>query len=717
MKRLFKTTRNGVNNHWHYFYYEDDLAEFVNTGVDFNVELFTAIEEDHPHPVRIQLVDDLETITANLLVIDEADGHRHEIDEEIPHSETTEINIERENDHVLIGRVRDQWTSAFAREELSQEAGALSEDMYVGRQWIDDSRRDIEPIGKNRSKITVNLLQANTNLLLGNHRQNRTDLKFLATEGSDELIADVLSAIAKIELKNNNYEFEEIQVVEDQLVTGRGNFIIWVDFDTNVLGDIKVERVPWRQVVYGEHEKYTADDAEFVGMSDYMTKSDIDARWGDEVEGLNGTLNAFEERFERERKEDHAGQNSKGQFFDHSNKTFRVIETWTKEFAKVWSIIQPDDGFVATSDTKFSQIGQLNQFGFKQINRKKAYIRHQIFAGGEVLLEDEVTDIDEIPIVPVYYDKRGDRFWSKVSLGIDLQRFYNKLLSKVSEYVNKFVSSTHFFDSNTFPSPNTDQTEQVIAVDLEQPGAMVEVQDISNVPQPMLNSPLPAPVFALLGDIRDLIQASMNLNPAFLGERTAESGIKVLRDKQQAQLGNEKHSDNLGLSKKRLGKMVAKNIQLVYTPDRVMRLLSGNSVEGQEFNFGDGRKQVMERAFTPQELEEIGRRFNDQDLTKLDVTVAQSPYTPTTMIANYMMMVESMQTGQFPIPPEALIEINPFIDHKNKQKVLKFIAEARAAEAQSQQAERDAQQKRTETAGQLDLLDTLAKQQGKQGNA
>lgn len=330
------------------------------------------------------------------------------------------------------------------------------------------------------------------------------------------------------------------------------------------------------------------------------------------------------------------------------------------------------------------------------------------------MLKDEVLDTDEMPIVPVYYEKRGDRYWGKTSLGLDLQRFYNKLLSKVAEYVNKFVTSTHFYDGNTFEASELDETERIISEELEQPGAMVKVQDIANTPVPMVNGLLPGPVFALLENIRVLIQTVFNLNPASFGEASSDSGIKVLRDKQQALLGNEKYSDNLGLSKKRMGRLMVKNIQEIYTGERVARLLSGNSVEGQEFEFEPGQRMVVEGTLTPEQLAEITRRFDDADLTKYDVAVAQSPFTPTTMLSNYMMMVESMQTGQFPIPPEAIIEINPFIDHRTKQKVLNLITAAREEQSRQVQTEQQAQQQRTETAGKLDIANTIIKEAARQ---
>ena len=735
MKRLLRTGRRGTSGHRHYLYYEDDLAQLLRAKVDpatgefpedLTIQFLTSIAKDHPHPVTVLLTDEIiaqvvngqpVTVEVAMMVIEEADDHTHEIDNEITRSESTEVRIKQEDDHKIAGETSHLFTSAFRREEPSREEGALSEQFHISNQWIDNYQNEVE-LPLNRSKLTVNLLQPAIDLLLGHQRQNRTDIKYLPIEGSDELIADVLTAITKIELTNNDYEFEETQVIEDQLVTGRGNFIVYVDFDNNVFGDIKVERLPWRQVVYGEHNKYTAEDGGYIGSSEYFSKSEIVATWGgnDELDNqILSSLSVLEEPFERELKQDEVSTTGFGDFFDEVNKTFRVVESWKKEYAKIYSIVQLEDGFVSTADTKFSDISQLEQFGFKQIMRKKTFVRHQVIAGGGLLLMDEISDIDELPVVPIYYDKRGDKYWGKTSLGIDLQRFYNKLLSKVAEYVNKFVTSTHFYDSETFPNKDSAATEQTIAQELEQPGAMVEVNEITNVPIPMINGLLPAPVFNLLQDIRLLIQTTFNLNPAFFGESTPESGIKVLRDKQQALLGNEKFQDNIGLSKKRLAKLIAKNIANIYTPDRVVRLMSGNSVEGMEFTFQPGERRVQEGAFSEQELADIAARFADADLTKFDVAVAQSPNTPTTMIANYMMMVESMQTGQFPVPPEALIEINPFIDHRTKQRVLEFISKAREQQQQQVAAEQQSQQERTETAGQLDIVNTVVKETLKQG--
>jgi hypothetical protein len=631
----------------------------------------------------------MQRIDPSLLLIGEDidDGHSHEVsDVEILYSETTEVKIEAGDDREIVGENKANFTSQFKREEPSKELGALSEEFYTGNQWLDSNGNDIEPSGKNRAKLTVNLVQPFINLLLGYHRQTRTDIKVVPVESSDALIADVLTAIIKIEQTNNDFEYEENQVVEDQIISGRGNFMCWIDYDDNVFGDIRVQRAPWRQVSYGEHDKYSGADADSVSTSAYKTKAEIEADWGSEVEGLMTSLSVLEEQFERELKNDHANPSGHDVFYNKTDKTFRIVEMWKKEFARIYSIINREDGFVSTSDSKFSDMSQLEQLGFVQIDRKKTYIRNQVFAGGDILLRDEVEEIDMFGMVPVYYDKRGDKFWGKASLGLDLQQFYNKVYSKVADYVNKFVSNTHFYDNDTFEQPDVSKTEQSIEEDLEQPGAMVKVQNINNTPVPMVNGVLPAAVFGLLQQVRELMQAVFNINPAFSGELSAESGVKVIQNKQQALMGNEKIFDNLSLSKKQLGKVMVKNIGVVYTSDRVTRILSSNAVIGQEFNFGT-EPEVMEKAFSELELDEIARRFDEADLTKYDVAITQSPYSPTTMISNYMIMVESMQSGQFPVPPEALIEINPFIDLKTKQKVLRLIGQAQAAEAQAEENE------------------------------
>jgi hypothetical protein len=764
MIRLFQTTDNGTDLHHHYVYFDDDNLLLVQAG-----GFPTTVKNDHPHPVIInipqqEIIDEAglqetlmngpelpERITLDMLTIEDFENHGHEFSREIPYSESTEVVVPERKDHAIVRDGRSEFDAAYQRERRSSDQGDLAEQFFIGNQWLDDNANPVSLnqglnqgdrtfgtgvypgydinqgpgsaslVSGRRSQLTVNLVQPYLNLLLGHHRQNRTDLKVVPVERSDELIADVLTAIIKIELTNNNYEFEENQVVEDQLIPGRGNLYCYIDYDDNVFGDIKVERMPWRQVHFGEHEKYTAADADVVMASVYYTKGEAFAEWGSDIENLSGDLNALEEQFERRLKEDNVRSDGISEDFDPTNyydateKSFRVIWLWRKERAKIFSIVNQESNFVSTADTRFADMDQLEQVGFKQVERKKAYIRRQVFIGGSVLLEDEIEEVDMKPIIPVYYDKRGDLYWGKVSLSFDLQRFYNKLLSKVADFVNKFVTSTHFYDDDTFDHDTSIRTEQQISEELGQPGAFVKVKNVNeNRPIPMLNGILPAQVFALLGEIKELMLTVYNLNPAFFGETRAESGIKVLQDKQQARMGNEKFSDNLGLSKRYLGKLMIKNIAVVYTGDRVVRLLNNNSVEGLEFALGEtGQREVMDgsRNFTPQELEEIEKRFNEADLTKYDVTVAQSPYTPTTMISNYMMMAELMQSGQLPIPPEALIEVNPFIDHKTKKKVLQQIEAARSFELQQAQAEQQAQQTRTETAGKMDIANTIIKSQ------
>jgi len=710
MKKLVKTSRIGTAGHYHWLYYDiDDVS---------GSQIKCSDSKEHTHAVTTK-IHNLPQLDPSLIIIEEAGEptHSHILTiEEILPNDSTELKIPELTDSEILNMAKPLISAAFDREKDSKQRGHVSEQFTVAnKQWINNDGSEIEINTDKRNKLTINLIQSFMNLLFGHHRQNRTDLKFMPTEDSDQLIADVYTAIAKIEQNNNLAEFNENQVVEDMGITGRGNFIGYIDYDKNILGDIKIRRVPWRNVYFGEHEGMAGEDAPYVYISVYMTKAEVMAAYeNEELENLGSGLTDIATTFEQSMKAPISGQASSflKESYDINKKEYRIIELWKKEFAKIYSILNVEDGFFATFDKKPPDLKQFESLGFKKIERKREYVRHQILASESILLKDEISEIDMLPIIPVYYKKCGDYYYGKAELTLDLQRFYNKLISKILDFVSRSVNDVFLIDKDTMPEHGGVEEARSLEEDLTTPGTVIEVADTNHPPYKFPESHLPSYMFNLLQEIKIIMQTILNLNPAFSGETTAESGIKVMQNKQQALMGNEILFDNLALSKKFLGLLFLKMAKQVYTVDRVMRILENNDYTNSVFHFGQEENEVVTgRKFTDDEKGIIAERLKDADAGKLDCTPTQSPYNPTTMLANYSFLMEAVKSGQFPVPPEILIELNPIIDFKSKQKVLAMIQQFKQEQMQQQQASQQSEQEKTKMAGEFKIMTEQMKQQ------
>jgi hypothetical protein len=212
-----------------------------------------------------------------------------------------------------------------------------------------------------------------------------------------------------------------------------------------------------------------------------------------------------------------------------------------------------------------------------------------------------------------------------------------------------------------------------------------------------------------------MLREVMHVNPELLGSETkVDSGIALMEQKKQGLIGNEFLFDNFSFAKKQLGKRLVRHIQEVYTPERMIRILTNRNArrpEGQGIEVGG--KPVLE--YDPQELLSI---LQNVDLTKYDVVVSESPHSPTQMMHNYAMLVE-MARGGLPVPPQLVIESSP-MQTEQKYKMLQAINAQQAAEAQQHQATYDMELDKTllssaQDANQALQLRQMIQQQRQQG--
>jgi hypothetical protein len=176
---------------------------------------------------------------------------------------------------------------------------------------------------------------------------------------------------------------------------------------------------------------------------------------------------------------------------------------------------------------------------------------------------------------------------------------------------------------------------------------------------------VPTEIIELLSIESQTLRGIMNINLEMEGSQSnAQSGIAILERKKQGLVGNEFLFDNFTIAKVKIGRLLAAMIQKYYSPERIMRIvynenmktpvqIGGNPLEGQE--------------------EELQALIENTDLTKYDVVVGESGWSPTTRMANAQMWTELASKG-LPIPMSFLIEL---FDLPNKDKVLQmFAAEA-----------------------------------------
>lgn len=188
----------------------------------------------------------------------------------------------------------------------------------------------------------------------------------------------------------------------------------------------------------------------------------------------------------------------------------------------------------------------------------------------------------------------------------------------------------------------------------------------------------------------DSINRIMGINPEMQGFGGSDiSGKAIIEKRRSGLVANEYLFDHMNMAKKALARRIVSYIQEVYDTDRIIRLLRNQQAQG---NVND-QGVMME---LQQDEMAIRTLLDEADLTKYDVVVEQSPYSPTVRSANFAVWLEAAKQGM-QIPPDFLIELS---DLPDKNKYLQLIRGAQQQAAETEKGKQETEIKKTLIAAQ-----------------
>lgn len=108
-------------------------------------------------------------------------------------------------------------------------------DFVEGKQWSVDALKKLN--SEDRPAFTFNKIAPLVKLVMGYHRNNRVDAKFLpGFDGSgSKKVADALTRICKITSEITQEPFVDTEVFMDGIMTGRGFYDTRLEFEKNDL--------------------------------------------------------------------------------------------------------------------------------------------------------------------------------------------------------------------------------------------------------------------------------------------------------------------------------------------------------------------------------------------------------------------------------------------------------------------------------------------------
>ena len=646
MAELLRTNKTGKGRGSH-----DHIAYLREDGG------ITTEDNGHSHnivPTQIEVNDGQGNfVPQQSMEVEFVNDHTHEL---LP-IEEKESSEKNEEDTQKVTSVMEDYEEDWKREDESRKAGQDSEDVYSHKQWDEQAKAKLE--AEDRAAHTINTVEARIDSLTGYQKQNRTDFKYYPVENGDAVVADILNIVVKNITDTCWYPREESKAFEDASIAGRGLFNIYEDFDKNIRGDIIIEKFNWDECFFGPHDKEDLSDCDRIEKTKWYSKEKLKELYPDKIDHIYPENKAV------------SGSNQASEDWDtrlrtlelYDGKNYRMIEQEKKIYKRAYILVNATDDFVYNAeDLNEAEVNAVRKLdGFKKIARTSYQIRVRKVASYK-LLEEEYIDEEDFSIVPLYAKYRKNEFWGKVEGVKDLQRLLNKAYSQFSDIINKTANYGWFYDPETFPDKKS-ETHWVKKA--SSPGFNQKINDIAKPPLKIEGVRFPSELVNAIGLFSQTMRELMNINLEMQGAGgDNQSGIAIRQKIVQQLLGNDFLFDNLSFAKKKIGQIIVKKIQKLYTPDRIMRILNNqNMKEGVE---------IADKPLNDYDPEEIATLLNESDLAKYDVIAAESPSSPSAMMSNFLMMMELAGKG-VAIPPQAILEFAPI---PNKNKVMEMIAQS-----------------------------------------
>lgn len=579
----------------------------------------------------------------------------------------------------VIEAQHDRWARATPGHEQWAEVAKICTEFFEGNQWTQEERALLMEEG--RPINTKNKIAPLIRLLMGFMRQNRWDIKCLpGHDGTgNDTVADIINAILKQIGERNSTAWNDAQVFQDGMFTGRGFWDIRLDFSRNRMGEAKeIVLDPFALYIDPEGDGYDPNGTGsgsswgFLNYNRWMSVSEIFMLYGNIAASeiatdipsmpVVGDTSAFirandvsPDRFfglqEYMMREFESSIKSGGNILDHLNrrrKLFRVLDCQYKQLKKVNFFVDLQTGQekIIPDDTPREKIARVLEYvkarnipievgtDFKEV------IRWTVTCGDRVLF-DKWSPYEHYTVVPYFpYFRRGVT-QSPIKDLLDPQREINKRSAAFLHIIMSTANSGWIYEQNSL----TEDTKEVMENEGARPGIQIEYKAGKNPPKRIEPAASPMSMKQLEADATSDIKEIAGINDSALGQLdVAQSGVAVQARQRQAVIGAEMYFDNFGRSRELKGRQCLSLIQNFYTESRMVRIHSG-----------DVSNKPVEYQYNVKDA--AGVIANNVTLGTYDIVVDEAPMSATFQQGQFEDAMALVEKG-VPIPPDILIELS-----------------------------------------------------------
>jgi len=587
-------------------------------------------------------------------------------------------DIKEEAEDLEIGK--SLWKGAVVYNRDSKKLGKKAVAFVEGEHWDKKTLQDLND--KDRCALTLNYTEAITDSLCGYQRRNRTKLHCYAVDNGDQLSADIMNVCLNQVLESNEFSIVDSCVFEDKLDAGIGVFEIYVDYSENPEGEIVINHYPWDDVDGGPHNSIDQRDMQYAAKHKWYSlreAKDMFPEKASELERVMCDLTEEEEpkdhvQYHGNEAYEHGTQVNEPigdlSLSDVARKTFKVVEVVQRYKKRVYWLSNYRDAstdrgdHVVLEDFSAEEIAAIKGVeAFVVTPFLKPVIKIITFTE-DILLDAYFPDDKQYPfdgdinLVFDYAKKRKNKYRGKVQGLMDMNKQIDKMESLIVDYATKANANPTFVRKDMFSNPSDFEDFKDYG---SSPGTVWEVNDMNDVPRQMEGQKIPPELFQFSFTAPQKVRDLANVNLAMLGQAERQSGKALLFQEEKGLVGNEYLYDNHSNAKKRLGKLIIKAIQKIYSKERVIRILYSENARNElklstaPLKAMSGQQapqipQTMELMLYPPEV--IQSVLDNFDLVKFDLIVDENLDTPAKRQAALSMMERLGAAG---LPPDPTI--------------------------------------------------------------
>lgn len=547
-------------------------------------------------------------------------------------------------------------------------------DFTEGKQWTAEQLQTLEDEG--RPALTFNKIAPLVRLILGYHRNNRVDVRYLPGHdgtGTEE-VAKALTQVGKHISEMNQEPYVDGEVMLDGIITGRGYYDTRLDFEKNDFGDIKITaKDPFSIKVDPDAEDYDVNTGSFIIEDRWVSLEEVEVNYGKAALQLVAPLvsrnysgmpmNSFVEVLSEVMPWRSFGGGNQWDLnpylpiesylanaYDTARKNVKLVDCQHYQWVMQRYILDVETGdrepipdfykpdqvkkILAWAQRQYAKRGKLSPL--RVVTRPGRRVRWTTLVG-DIIVYDKWSAYETFTITGYFpYFRRGKTRGAVEDL-LDPQREINKRRSATLDIVTRSAHSGWKHHESSLTPENKDRLEREGAA----PGINIEWKGESWMePKKIEPSAPPIAMERLETKANDDLKEISGINESLLGQiDKVQSGRAIEARQRQGVISIQIYMDNMSRTKELMARKKMEMVQNHYTEQRIIRIRG----EGGTLN------QIIINQDT------AGKIVNDVTVGRYSVQIDETPLSASFLSAQFEELMMLIEKGVLPL--EAVMDI------------------------------------------------------------